>query len=164
MIFRPGLYSILQTDPSFDKIVNFVMILFSQSKFNSKAPLAQTPLNSPSLHSSGNAGNNFINPSCDCISISVTAAVTPKLPSTCNALPHNANNEVQAVASMKSVTMPTSMSDEYMKKLNDLREKSGKDFDKDYISMVVDEHKKTVNNYEKMASDSKDVLLGRHCG
>ena len=68
----------------------------------------------------------------------------------------NANNEVQSVASMKSVTMPTSMSDEYMKKLNDLREKSGKDFDKDYISMVVDEHKKTVNNYEKMASDSKD--------
>ena len=57
--------------------------------------------------------------------------------------------EVQSVASMKNVTMPTSMSEDHMKKLNDLREKSGTEFDKDYISMMVDGHKSVVNDFEK---------------
>ena len=68
----------------------------------------------------------------------------------------NANTEIQSVASMKSVTMPASMSEEHMKKINDLREKSGTDFDKSYMSMMVDGHKKAVNDFEKMSTDSKD--------
>ena len=68
----------------------------------------------------------------------------------------NANTEIQSVASMKSVTMPTSMSEDHMKKINDLREKSGKDFDKDYMSMMVDGHKKVISDFEKMSTDAKD--------
>ncbi|MFZ7115870.1 MAG: DUF4142 domain-containing protein [Bacteroidota bacterium] len=68
----------------------------------------------------------------------------------------NANTEIQSVASMKSVTMPASMSEEHMKNINDLREKSGTDFDKSYMSMMVDGHKEAVNDFEKMSTDSKD--------
>ncbi len=71
----------------------------------------------------------------------------------------SANTEIQSVASMKSVTMPTSMSEEHMKKVNDLREKSGRDFDKDYMSMMVSGHKGVVGDFEKMSTDSKDDAI-----
>lgn len=68
----------------------------------------------------------------------------------------NANNAIQSVASMKSVTTPTSMSEDHMKMVNDLRTKTGREFDKDYISMMVNDHKKDVDKFEKMSTDAKD--------
>jgi putative membrane protein len=57
---------------------------------------------------------------------------------------------------MKGVTVPTTISDEHMKKGNDLKSKTGSDFDKDYISMMVDGHEKMASMYEKASTDAKD--------
>jgi putative membrane protein len=67
-----------------------------------------------------------------------------------------ANAEVMSLASMKNVTMPTNMSDEHIKHGNDLKAKTGNDFDKDYISMMVDDHEKVISKFEKMSTDAKD--------
>src|SRR5690606_28857010 len=48
-----------------------------------------------------------------------------------------ANDELKALAQQKNITLPAALSDKHQKKYNDLAEKKGKEFDKDYIDFMV---------------------------
>ena len=63
-----------------------------------------------------------------------------------------AANEVKSLAAAKNVSLPVALSDDHRKNITDLGEKKGKDFEKAYIDMMVDDHKKVVDKF-KDASD-----------
>ncbi|TLU98785.1 DUF4142 domain-containing protein [Dyadobacter luticola] len=67
-----------------------------------------------------------------------------------------AGEELKKLASQKNITLPTVLSDDKQKTYDDLAEKKGKDFDKAYVSLMVDDHKKDIREFEKAASDAKD--------
>jgi len=67
-----------------------------------------------------------------------------------------AGNELKSLATEKNITLPSAVSDEMRKHIDDLGKKSGKDFDKDYIGMMVSDHKDVIDGFEDMAKNSKD--------
>jgi putative membrane protein len=67
-----------------------------------------------------------------------------------------AGNELKALAASKHVTLPTSVSDDHQKKINDLMNKTGRDFDKAYMDMMEDGHESTIKEFNKN-KDNKDA-------
>lgn len=66
-----------------------------------------------------------------------------------------ANDEMKALAAKKNVTLPTTLGEEAQKHVNDLTKLSGKDFDKKYVSLMVDDHKEDIDLFTKAAEDDK---------
>jgi putative membrane protein len=55
-----------------------------------------------------------------------------------------ANQELMAIAKAKNITLPTSLDQEHKNKLEELKSKSGADFDKAYTKAMVEGHEKTL--------------------
>jgi len=71
---------------------------------------------------------------------------------------HSAVNEkVKALAAQRNVTLPTAVSDESQKDIKDCSAKTGKDFDKSFMTAMVKKHEATIDMFEKAANDSKDA-------
>lgn len=70
-----------------------------------------------------------------------------------------AGDQLKKLAAAKSLTLPATISDKNQKAIDDLGKKTGKDFDKAYIKMMLDDHKKTVDMFKKEANDAKDSDL-----
>ena len=68
-----------------------------------------------------------------------------------------ANDELKALASQKNITLPDSLSEDKHKKYKDLAEKKGTDFDKAYVSLMVDDHKQDIKEFEEASKDAKDA-------
>jgi putative membrane protein len=69
------------------------------------------------------------------------------------------NEELKAAAKAKDITLPASMSDKCQKKVADLREKSGGDFDKAYTDLMVRDHKEDIDAFKKEADKGNDPEL-----
>lgn len=67
-----------------------------------------------------------------------------------------ANEELKSLAAAKNITLPTTVGADAKKHMDDMMAKKGKDFDKAYMSMMLDDHKKDVKEFEKAAADCKD--------
>jgi putative membrane protein len=67
-----------------------------------------------------------------------------------------ANDKVKSLAGQKNVTLPTSVSDENQKKMDRLNKKTGKDFDRDYMDVMVKDHETTINMFESAMKNTKD--------
>lgn len=70
-----------------------------------------------------------------------------------------AGDKLKQIAAAKNITLPASLSDKSQKDLENLNKKSGKDFDKAYINMMIDDHKKDVDEFKKGSADLKDSDL-----
>jgi putative membrane protein len=70
-----------------------------------------------------------------------------------------ANDELKQLAQTKGVTLPADIDDESKKMSDKLSTLSGKDFDKAYISGMVEDHEKDVKEFEKASKDAKDPDL-----
>lgn len=68
-----------------------------------------------------------------------------------------ANNELKALAANKNVSLPAALGDDHQKHVNELNEKTGADFDKAYMSMMVDDHKKDISEFEDAANKGNDA-------
>ncbi|HWK07550.1 MAG TPA: DUF4142 domain-containing protein [Puia sp.] len=68
-----------------------------------------------------------------------------------------AADKLKAVAASKNITLPPAISPEMQKNIDDLQKKEGKDFDKAYISMMVDDHKKVISLFEDEAKNGSDA-------
>jgi len=68
-----------------------------------------------------------------------------------------ANDELKTLAASKNITIPAAMGDEQQKMSDKMMEKSGADFDKDYMSMMIDDHKDDIDKFEKAADNCKDA-------
>jgi putative membrane protein len=70
-----------------------------------------------------------------------------------------ANEELKSLASMKNITLPPAPGEDHMDHIKNLSEKSGKEFDKDYMKMMVDDHQDDIDKFEKCSKDAKDADL-----
>lgn len=68
-----------------------------------------------------------------------------------------ANEEVKALATRLNITLPAAPSEEHQKKATDLSEKKAKDFDKDFMDMMVADHKKTIDLFKDASDDDIDA-------
>jgi putative membrane protein len=68
-----------------------------------------------------------------------------------------AGDELQGLARQKNVTLPSTVGEDHQKKIDDLSKKTGKDFDKAYIDMMVDGHQSAVNDFERASKNTKDA-------
>jgi putative membrane protein len=67
-----------------------------------------------------------------------------------------ANDELKSIASSKSVTVPAAMMPAHQKHVDMLKAKSGADFDKAYMNMMLDDHKKDIADFKKASSNGTD--------
>jgi putative membrane protein len=65
-----------------------------------------------------------------------------------------ANEELKTLATAKNITLPATIGEDMQKDVNDLAKLSGKEFDKKYVSMMVDDHKEDVDAFKKAAEDN----------
>jgi putative membrane protein len=68
-----------------------------------------------------------------------------------------ANDELKALAQSKGITLTETLKDEHQKHITDLNEKTGADFDKAYMKLMVEDHKDDIDNFQKCSKDSKDA-------
>jgi len=69
----------------------------------------------------------------------------------------NANNQLKALASSKNVTVPDSMMSKHRQHIDMLKKKTGKDFDKAYMNMMVMDHNEDVNKFQMESKNAKDA-------
>ncbi len=67
-----------------------------------------------------------------------------------------ANDELKKIAGDKQVSLPVEMSNHHQMMVDDLKKKSGKDFDKAYIDMMVDDHHEDIEAFKEAAGDAVD--------
>jgi putative membrane protein len=70
-----------------------------------------------------------------------------------------ANEEMKALAKSKGITLPVAIDNDEQKLKDDLSAKSGADFDKAYVSNMIDDHKKDIKEFEDAAKNCKDADL-----
>lgn len=67
-----------------------------------------------------------------------------------------ANDELKQIASSKSIDLPTALDKKHRGDVDKLAKLSGAQFDRAYMSHMVDDHKKDVSDFKKEASSGKD--------
>lgn len=70
-----------------------------------------------------------------------------------------ANDELKALAKSKGITLPVAIGAEEQKVKDELSAKSGADFDKAYVSDMIDDHKKDIKEFEDASNNCKDADL-----
>jgi putative membrane protein len=70
-----------------------------------------------------------------------------------------ANDELKAIAGNKNVTLPDSVGTDHRDHIMDISKKTGKDFDKAYIDMMVSDHKDDIDMFEKASGNLSDPEL-----
>jgi len=70
-----------------------------------------------------------------------------------------ANDELKQLAQNKGMALPADTDQEHKDAADKLSKASGKDFDKAYISNMVEDHEKDVKEFEKASKDAKDPDL-----
>jgi len=70
-----------------------------------------------------------------------------------------ANDELKAWASKAGYSLPTALDADMQKKYDALKMKKGAEFDRMYADMMVTDHKTTIANFKKEASDGSDASL-----
>ncbi|CAN5434403.1 hypothetical protein BH11BAC1_BH11BAC1_03020 [soil metagenome] len=67
-----------------------------------------------------------------------------------------AYDELAALAKKKNISVPSAMSDKSQKECNNLSEKRGSDFDKDFSDAMVSGHKDAIEQFDKAAKECTD--------
>ncbi|HEY4562005.1 MAG TPA: DUF4142 domain-containing protein [Thermoanaerobaculia bacterium] len=68
-----------------------------------------------------------------------------------------ANDQLKQVASQKGITVPSTLPASKQKDVDKLSKLSGAAFDKAYVKMMVDDHKKDVAEFKKTLTSAKDA-------
>ncbi|PSR54365.1 DUF4142 domain-containing protein [Adhaeribacter arboris] len=71
-----------------------------------------------------------------------------------------ANAELKTLAAAKNVTLPVDLIAEHQKHVDAMKAMSGADFDKHYMSMMVDDHKKDIAEFEKATQNEDAEVKG----
>lgn len=67
-----------------------------------------------------------------------------------------ANSELTTLAQQKNIALPAVPGDHEQSVIDELKQKSGADFDKAYIAYMVDDHKKDIDAFTKEADNGHD--------
>ncbi len=66
------------------------------------------------------------------------------------------NQLVKDMAATKNITLPADITADKQKEIDMLNTKTGKDLDKEYISMMINAHKSSIESFEKALTEVKD--------
>lgn len=66
------------------------------------------------------------------------------------------SGEVKTVAESRNISLPTSITEDGQEQYNKLNEKSGLDFDKKFVDMMIDGHEKAIDKFTKASKNSND--------
>ncbi len=66
------------------------------------------------------------------------------------------NDNLKNIASKNNIDLPASITGNQRKEIDKLSKKSGADFDKAYMNMMVDDHKKDIEEFKKAESKVAD--------
>ena len=67
-----------------------------------------------------------------------------------------AYDELAALATTKNITIPGTASDDALKNHQNLAEKTGYDFDREFCNDMIDGHEKAIKKFEEAADDCED--------
>lgn len=70
-----------------------------------------------------------------------------------------ANDELMTIATRHNITLPPVISEEHVNKQRKLMEKSGSEFDQEYIDLMVKDHDKVVSMFEDASADAQNADL-----
>jgi putative membrane protein len=70
-----------------------------------------------------------------------------------------AGNNLKSIASSLNIALPDSVSNDSRKEIDHMKMKKGKEFDKAYVSMMVDDHKKDIAEFRKCADNCSDSTI-----
>jgi putative membrane protein len=70
-----------------------------------------------------------------------------------------ANKELETLAKEKHIVIPDNMSEKCQKKMDDLKGKNGKEFDKAYADLMVSDHKDDIDDFKKEADKGNDPQI-----
>lgn len=70
-----------------------------------------------------------------------------------------ANERLKTIAQQKNITVPAEMKDDHRSDIDDLRDKTGEEFDKDYMDKMVSAHEDDISKFEDMRKDVQDPDL-----
>ncbi|GAC1442451.1 MAG: hypothetical protein NVSMB63_10760 [Sediminibacterium sp.] len=69
------------------------------------------------------------------------------------------NNELKSIAASKNISLPAVVGAGDKKQMDDLMAKKMTDFDKAYVKMMIDDHKKDIDEFEKASKELTDSTL-----
>ncbi len=73
---------------------------------------------------------------------------------------HNrANATLKDLAAPKNIALPTTPGTEHQQHISELQAKKGAEFDKAYMSMMVEDHREDVEKFEAAAREAKDPTI-----
>jgi len=67
-----------------------------------------------------------------------------------------ANTQLKAIAAKKNITVPTTPAEEQQHHIDDMKGKTGADFDQAYVDMMVDDHKEDIQKFQDEVQNGKD--------
>ena len=67
------------------------------------------------------------------------------------------NTEVKNLAGQKNIVLPATITEDKQKDIDNLKKKTGKDFDRYFIKMMIDNHQSSIDMFEKCERDGKDA-------
>jgi len=68
-----------------------------------------------------------------------------------------ANEELKSLAAQKNIMLPTTLGNDMQQKYDEMAKKTGKEFDKEYVDMMVKDHKKDIDAFKEEANEGKDA-------
>jgi len=66
------------------------------------------------------------------------------------------NNQLKDLATKKNVDLPTTVTNDQQKEIDKLSKKTGANFDKDYVDIMIDDHKKDISAFKKAGDKLSD--------
>jgi putative membrane protein len=67
-----------------------------------------------------------------------------------------ANDELKSIAAKKGITLPTSLDSKHQAEVNRLSKLKGADFDREYMKLMVADHRMDVSEFRKEADHGSD--------
>jgi putative membrane protein len=67
------------------------------------------------------------------------------------------NDKLKDLASKKNVDLPSTLTSDQQQKVDKLSKETGTEFDKDYVSMMIDDHKKDIGKFKTAGKNIKDA-------
>ncbi|MGM9507878.1 DUF4142 domain-containing protein [Larkinella sp. GY13] len=67
-----------------------------------------------------------------------------------------ANEELKTLTTSKNITIPATLSEDHQKHVDDLSKLSGAEFDKEYVKLMVDDHKEDIDLFKDASFNAKD--------
>ena len=66
-----------------------------------------------------------------------------------------ANEELKTLAASKNVTLPTRMGEDHQKHVDKMADLRGADFDREYMSMMVEDHEEDVEDFREASQENE---------